>query len=84
MLRLLLDEHISPEVAAGIHRHYPAATVDSVLEWEDGRLAGLDDVSLLREAIAEHRTLVTYDQATIVPILKNWENQVVYLTRLRR
>jgi hypothetical protein len=75
MLRLLLDEHISPDVAAGVRRRHPRASVDSVLDWQAGRLAGLDDSNLLAQAFAHKCSLVTYDQSTIIPILKDWAEQ---------
>ena len=47
----------------------------SVLEWQDGRLSGVPDDLLLTEAHQHKLTLVTYDQATIVPLLKSWAEQ---------
>jgi hypothetical protein len=47
----------------------------SVLEWQDARLSGAPDDLLLREAHQHKLTLVTYDQATIVPLLKSWAEQ---------
>ncbi len=75
MLQLLLDEHISPEVVVGFRRLHPGATMDSVLLWEAGRLAGLEDAIVLTQAFADKWTLVTYDQATIIPLLKEWAEQ---------
>jgi hypothetical protein len=75
MLRLLLDEHLSPRIVKQFRVKWPQAPMDSVLMWEDGRLAGASDDVLLTEAWARGRTLVTYDQSTIVPLLKNWAEQ---------
>jgi hypothetical protein len=58
-LRLLLDEHISPELAAGFRTRHPGAIMDSVLVWDDGRLAGSEDALLLAQAFAHKWTLVT-------------------------
>lgn len=77
MLRLLLDEHLSPRIVQPLRVRCPRAQIDSVLLWEDGRLSGVPDDLLLTEAHAHGWTLVTYDQATIVPLLKNWAEQDV-------
>jgi hypothetical protein len=36
MLNLLLDEHISPDVALGLRRRNPALLVSSMAEWKHG------------------------------------------------
>ncbi len=72
MLRLLLDEHISPQVAKGLRRAVGRITVHAMAEWEDGNYLGQDDASCLRQAAQQHLTLVTYDRRTIPPLLKAW------------
>jgi hypothetical protein len=75
MLKLLLDEHLSPRVAQQFRSKRPAARMKSVSLWQDGRFAGAPDDLLLAEACSRGWTLVTYDQATIVPLLKSWGEQ---------
>src|SRR5207245_1658223 len=53
----------------------PLAQIESILFWQGGRFAGMPDDSLLKEAHAQGWTLVTYDQSTIVPLLKDWGEQ---------
>jgi hypothetical protein len=72
MLTLLLDEHISPGVAEGIHRRYKNISIFCLAEWEGGRFLGLSDDVVLAEAMAQKMTLVTYDRRTIPPLLKTW------------
>ncbi len=72
MPRLLLDEHISPEVAEGLRRANKDIVVWWLSDWEGGRFLGLDDDLILREAAAQDLTLVTYDCKTIPPLLKRW------------
>ena len=72
MLKLLLDEHISPRVAKGLHRRYRRLTLDFMAEWENGRFLGQDDSACLEHADEQGLTLVTYDRRTIPPLLKNW------------
>ena len=72
MLKLLLDEHISPDVAIGLRRHAKGISVFCLAQWEDGRFLGLADDMLLREAAARKFALVTYDRRTIPPLLKTW------------
>jgi hypothetical protein len=72
MLKLILDEHISPDVAEGLRRRHKALNVLCFAEWEDGRFLNAPDGVLLSEAAAQKRTLVTYDRKTIPPLLKTW------------
>ena len=72
MLKLLLDEHISTQVAKGLRRRAPSLEIHYMAEWEDGRLLGQDDHDCLREAAVQCLTLVTYDRRTIPPLLKTW------------
>lgn len=72
MLKLLLDEHISPRVAEGLRRRHRSLTVHFMTEWENGRLLGQDDSVCLEHAAKQGLTLVTYDRRTIPPLLKVW------------
>src|SRR5258708_25458423 len=72
MLRLLLDEQISPEVGEGLRRRSKQVVTRWLAEWESGRFLGQADSLLLEEAAARGLTLVTYDRKTIPPLLKAW------------
>ena len=72
MLKLLLDEHISPDVAAGLRRRHKGVHVVAMAEWEGGQFMGQDDAVCLREAARQGLTMVTYDRRTIPPLLKAW------------
>ncbi len=74
MLRLLLDEHISPAVAEQLRRHNPQVVIVSLQEWENGRHLQASDPTLL-SAAEQQLTLVTCDQRTIIPLLKEWGEQ---------
>jgi hypothetical protein len=70
MLKLLLDEHISPVVADGLrHRQL---IVFCMTEWERGEFLGQQDSVCLKQAAAQGLTLVSYDRRTIPPLLKTW------------
>jgi hypothetical protein len=75
MLKLLLDEHISPDIAGGLHRRSRAIAVQSMVEWEGGNFLGQDDSVCLRVATSQRMTLVTYDRRTIPPLLKTWAEE---------
>ena len=72
MLSLLLDENISPEVAAQIHQKRPDIRIISIHMWQDGLFMAEPDELILTDAAALELTLVTYDQKTIMPVLVQW------------
>ena len=57
-LKLLLDEHIDPEVASALRRRFAKLDVISI---HDTRWVGLPDPTLLEVLDADDRTLVTRD-----------------------
>ncbi|KAF0245818.1 MAG: hypothetical protein FD180_1292 [Planctomycetota bacterium] len=63
-VRFLLDEHISPRVAAGLKR----AGIDAVTAIEAG-LGRSDDEALLAAAWTLGRVVVTYNTADFAPLL---------------
>ena len=75
MLKLLLDEHISPTVAKGLRRRHRSLTVHCTAEWEEGQFLGQDDSVTLEYAALKKVTLVTYDRRTIPPLLKGWAEE---------
>ena len=75
MLRLLLDEHISPTIAEQLRVKRPKMEVISLQEWGNGGYLGLSDEVILTSAIKEGLTLVTYDQRTIAPLIKLWSEE---------
>jgi len=72
MLRLLLDEHISPRVADGLRRRNRLLVVSCLAEWEEGEFLGQQDSACLQQAAVQGLTLVTYDRRTSPPLLKAW------------
>jgi hypothetical protein len=75
MLKLLLDEHISPTVADGLRRRDRLLVVFCMAEWEGGEFLGQQDSACLQQAAAQGLTLVTYDRRTIPPLLKAWAEE---------
>lgn len=72
MLSLLLDQHISREIAEQIRAKRSEIPILSLYEWRGGAFIGADDPLILREAAVENLTLVTYDRQTIPPVLIEW------------
>jgi hypothetical protein len=75
MLKLLLDEHISPEVANGVRRRNRSLVVHSMVQWEGGNFLGKEDSACLLAAAKQRLTLVTYDRRSIPPLLKLWAEE---------
>ena len=75
MLKILLDEHISPNVAVGVRRRDRKVIVRGMAEWEEGSFLGQEDAACLQQAAAQGLTLVTYDRRTIPPLLKIWAEE---------
>lgn len=75
MLRLLLDEHISRNVAVGLRRRHRSLVVICMAEWESGGFLGQPDSACLQMAAKQNLTLVTYDRRTIPPVLKTWAEE---------
>jgi hypothetical protein len=73
MLKLLLDEPISPTVADGLRRR--SLIVICMAEWEGGEFLGQQDSVCLQQAAMRGMTLVTYDRRTIPPLLKAWAEE---------
>jgi hypothetical protein len=72
VLRILLDEHVSPAIAEQLSRHRPEIIVVSLQQWEGGAYRGAPDPDLLAAAAAQGWTLLTYDRRTLAPLLKVW------------
>jgi predicted nuclease of predicted toxin-antitoxin system len=68
-LKLLLDEHIWPGVAALVKRQNPKAEVESIHHYADGSLRNTTDDEVLAEAHRDGWTLVTFDLNTIPRLL---------------
>ena len=75
MLKFLLDEHISPAVAAGLRRRDRSLVVYCLAEWEEGEFLGQPDSACFEEAGLQRLTLVTYDRSTIPLPLKTWAEE---------
>jgi hypothetical protein len=75
MLKLLLDEHISPDAADGLRRGSRSLVIHWMAEWKGGDFLGKEDSACLLEAAKQGLTLVTYDRRTIPPLLKTWAEE---------
>jgi PIN like domain len=75
MVGLLLDEHLSPKIAAGLRRMNLPIAIHSMNEWKGGRFLGRTDAECLAEAAQHGFTFVTYDCRTIPTLLKAWREQ---------
>lgn len=67
-MKLLLDEHVSPAVADGLHH----SDAEVLRAWFGGRYPEASDEAVVSAAADDDRVLVTYDQRTIRPHLKLW------------
>jgi hypothetical protein len=72
VLRLLLDAHLSPEVASQLTNHRPEMEAAALRDWQGGTYREAPDDEVLAAAAASGWTLVTYDRRTITPLLVAW------------
>lgn len=72
MLFLLLDQHVSAEIAEQVRARRPEIPILSIYEWREAAFVGIADSLILRMAAENGFTLVTYDRRTIPPILAEW------------
>ncbi len=77
MLRLLLDEHITPKVSEQLVARQPSLQVVPMINWNGGAHLGSTDEVLLAVADQQGLTLATYDLRTISPLLKRMAEQGV-------
>jgi hypothetical protein len=75
VLQFLLDAHLSPVIAQQISTRRPEITVISLRDWEDGAYLDAEDAVILARAHEQGLTLVTYDQRTIMPLVKEQGEQ---------
>jgi hypothetical protein len=75
MLKFLLSERISPNVASGLRRRARGIVVHAMAEWEGGNYMAREEVACLKEAARQRLTFVTYDRLTIPPVLKAWADE---------
>ena len=76
-LQFLLDEHVSPSVAAQVKTRCFGASITSMQAWENGEYLGADDFEVLSAANSQGLTLVTYDLRTIVPLLRKFGEESI-------
>lgn len=78
MLRFLLDEHFSEKVAKQAATRCVGLHVVAMKHWRDGMFLASADSVWLPEAAKDKLTLITYDRATIPPVLKAWAEQGIH------
>jgi Domain of unknown function (DUF5615) len=77
VLRFLLDEHLNPAIAEAVRTQIPEVETAQLARWENGSYRGSPDEALLTAARALGWTLVTFDQRTIVPLLRLWAQREI-------
>lgn len=70
MLRLLLDIHIKPEIAAAVADRCLGSVVVSLRHWQGRKYRTAPDEVILQSANPQGLTLVTYDVRSIWPLLR--------------
>lgn len=72
-MRLILDEHVSPDIAQGLRED--GIDVVEVSNWLSGTLRSTEDDFILAIAAEEDRVLVSYDVNTIPSLIGIWSEQ---------
>jgi hypothetical protein len=87
LLRILLDEHLSPSIVTIARRFAANIEVLSIQSWRQGTFRSKADADILSAANDEDLTLLTRDLKTIPSLLKRWERDglthsgVIYVSR---
>src|SRR5690606_28877794 len=69
-MRLLLDAHLSPELAAALRR--PGHDCVGIRDWHEGALLDAPDEAILEAAADDQRILVTGDYDSMDELLRIW------------
>jgi len=72
MLAYLLDGHLSPVIAEQLTAKNARITAQSVHRLRSGEFSGQTDIRVMRSAVLERLTLVTYDLKTIPQLLQEF------------
>ncbi|MGD1895816.1 MAG: DUF5615 family PIN-like protein [Phormidesmis sp.] len=75
MLSFLLDEHISPKVAAQLQQKHHDIIVHTLQKWQQGQYLQASDETIINAASRQSLTLVTYDLKTIPTLLQTFALQ---------
>ena len=71
-LRLLLDQHLSPDLVPALARLCPELSVVELHTWRDRMYYGQADETVLEAAAEERLTILTGDVSTIPELLIQW------------
>jgi len=77
VLRFLLDEHVSLEVAVQIQKKRPDIPILPLQDREEGVYRGVDESPWLHGTFQQSLTLVTFDRRSIEPLLYSMAEQSI-------
>lgn len=72
MKGFLTDEHISPAVAKQARRKCKGIEITAIQQWRGGAFLGVADEVFIPQAGKEGLVVVSYDQRTLLPLVKIW------------
>jgi len=71
-VKLLLESHITKAALGAIRKLAPKLEAEHLANWRGGAFLRASDAEILVACQEEQRALLTYDQATIPDLLRQW------------
>ena len=71
-MKLLFDCHITKAALAALRKTAPGLQAEHLADWRSGAFLRADDATILAACHTERRVFVTFDQATIPDLLRQW------------
>ncbi|HEY9171194.1 MAG TPA: DUF5615 family PIN-like protein [Verrucomicrobiae bacterium] len=71
-MKLLFDCHVAKATVGALRKVAPGIQAEHLAEWRGGAFLRAGDDEILAACYEEKRVFLTYDQATIADLLRQW------------
>ena len=74
-MKLLFDCHVAKATIGALHKVAPAIRAEHLAHWRGGAFLRAGDDEILAACHEEKRVFLTYDQATVADLLRQWASE---------